>query len=683
MTTINFAGLTWDVSEYGNFTADPGSVYVDIEGKLHVKVRQVNGSWKDCEVVGQKYIGYGTYKFVIDSDMTNLDPNLVLGLFSFFNNPATNQEVDIEFAHFFNNPLSNVGFTVQPGPATEVNQKSWTIAEKGKTCHVFNWGPFGIDFASYAGEDTNGQQLQYFHTDLKRDPTNVRAIINFWQFAGKAPAQETEVIISDFQYIPLGGISDRIKDDSMWCNRLREAYKATYTGPAGRGVSSVTIDANSHLILTMTDSTTIDAGLIPSTALEGKSISSATVNGSGHLILTMSDATTIDAGYVVGPTGATGATGPQGPAGTSGGSSQGQTFIASEYATAQDAIDAAKGHLLILDKTFYVSTPLRLNSAEYNGTVIIGTDQLSTGLRANAGMGYEGVMDIRASNVICQRFTIDGANFPNTTGLDIGDRQTNTTQAKKCSFSDIIIMRTTMSCIRFYDQVDYIDFYNIRAVDENVGMGIYIDSSANTIYDNGNVRFFGCFFSATGKGIYRNAVSGTFHRLGFFGCQWNGSNNADIQIDLSNIHECTFIGCNQETSGGAPSQCMLKISGYNQTFIDHTISGNGTHPGTCVVYLDGGYNPYMVYGFAIENWDNTTLGIDASAPTRLKGGEDTIFVGAIGTKFGSNVIVGQDKYGPSATPTLVANGDSGTYFDGTNYYFAAMINGVVKKVQLT
>jgi serine protease Do len=43
----------------------------------------------------------------------------------------------------------------------------------------------------------------------------------------------------------------------------------------------------------------------------GLSISSATVNASGHLILTMSNGQTIDAGYVVGPAGAAGtATGP-------------------------------------------------------------------------------------------------------------------------------------------------------------------------------------------------------------------------------------------------------------------------------------------------------------------------------------------------------------------------------------
>jgi serine protease Do len=53
----------------------------------------------------------------------------------------------------------------------------------------------------------------------------------------------------------------------------------------------------------------------------GVGVTSASVNSSGHLILTLSDGKTLDAGNVVGPTGATGpagatgATGPTGPAG--------------------------------------------------------------------------------------------------------------------------------------------------------------------------------------------------------------------------------------------------------------------------------------------------------------------------------------------------------------------------------
>lgn len=56
--------------------------------------------------------------------------------------------------------------------------------------------------------------------------------------------------------------------------------------------------------------------------LLGKDIQSAAINDSGHLILTLTDGTTLDAGVAKGaqgPKGDTGDTGPQGPKGDTGG----------------------------------------------------------------------------------------------------------------------------------------------------------------------------------------------------------------------------------------------------------------------------------------------------------------------------------------------------------------------------
>lgn len=112
------------------------------------------------------------------------------------------------------------------------------------------------------------------------------------------------------------------------------------TGPAGRSISSGQVLGNGHLELTFSDSTTADVGIVVgpqgpagptgntgatgATGPAGKSIASGAVDGSGHLILTFSDSTTTDVGIVVGPqgpqgaTGATGATGAQGPQGATG-----------------------------------------------------------------------------------------------------------------------------------------------------------------------------------------------------------------------------------------------------------------------------------------------------------------------------------------------------------------------------
>lgn len=58
--------------------------------------------------------------------------------------------------------------------------------------------------------------------------------------------------------------------------------------------------------------------LIRVAGLLGKDIQSAAINDSGHLILTLTDGTTLDAGVAKGAQGATGPAGPQGPAGAPG-----------------------------------------------------------------------------------------------------------------------------------------------------------------------------------------------------------------------------------------------------------------------------------------------------------------------------------------------------------------------------
>ena len=74
-------------------------------------------------------------------------------------------------------------------------------------------------------------------------------------------------------------------------------------------------------VITADNLNAIQDELIRVGGLLGKDIQSATINDSGHLILTLTDSTTLDAGVAKGSDGAqgekgaTGGTGPQGPAG--------------------------------------------------------------------------------------------------------------------------------------------------------------------------------------------------------------------------------------------------------------------------------------------------------------------------------------------------------------------------------
>ena len=114
-------------------------------------------------------------------------------------------------------------------------------------------------------------------------------------------------------------------------------------GPAGLSVTSASVNGAGRLLIVRSDSSTVDAGSVVgpqgaqgikgdtgatgntgpagsngTSGSNGVGITTAAVNGSGRLIITKTDSTTVDAGSVIGPTGAQGTTGAQGPQGATG-----------------------------------------------------------------------------------------------------------------------------------------------------------------------------------------------------------------------------------------------------------------------------------------------------------------------------------------------------------------------------
>ncbi len=67
-------------------------------------------------------------------------------------------------------------------------------------------------------------------------------------------------------------------------------------GAAGRGVASLAVNEAGHLIVTFTDSSTADAGLVK--GADGVSVTGATVTAEKHLQLALSNGQTLDAGLV-------------------------------------------------------------------------------------------------------------------------------------------------------------------------------------------------------------------------------------------------------------------------------------------------------------------------------------------------------------------------------------------------
>lgn len=93
-------------------------------------------------------------------------------------------------------------------------------------------------------------------------------------------------------------------------------------------IQSATVNVGGHLILTYTDETTADLGLVKgadgaagtpgATGGDGRGISTLTIDVNGHLVITYTDAATADLGVVVGADGAPGAPGADGAPGAPG-----------------------------------------------------------------------------------------------------------------------------------------------------------------------------------------------------------------------------------------------------------------------------------------------------------------------------------------------------------------------------
>lgn len=209
-----FAGQTWTVKNSAGALWGPGpnrfsdssdNVWVDDQGRLHMKITTSGGVWSCAEVISQASFGYGTYSFTIDTPVDALDRNVVLGLFTWNDNAAYHhREIDIEFARWGDagNPF-NAYYTVQPYTSAG-NQSAWTLPTGyGPTTHSMRWSRTRIDFTSSAFGNTLRQWSYTRRNGIPR-PGGENARINLWLLQGAAPAdgQPVEVIISAFAFRP-------------------------------------------------------------------------------------------------------------------------------------------------------------------------------------------------------------------------------------------------------------------------------------------------------------------------------------------------------------------------------------------------------------------------------------------------------------------------------------------------
>lgn len=218
---IRFSGLDWWVKRSAGkagpgpnyFSDSTNNVWVDASGKLHLRVTYSSNTWQCAEVVSARSFGLGSYRFQIHGDVDRVDRNLVLGLFTWSDDPAfAHREIDFEAARWGNaGDIRNSQYVVQPyelpGHLTRLT------VPRGVTnaTHVFTWETNKVVFKSQRGEyEANPPASNilsgWTYTQAVPQPGDENVRLNLWLNGGLPPSngQQEEVIISSFVYSPPG-----------------------------------------------------------------------------------------------------------------------------------------------------------------------------------------------------------------------------------------------------------------------------------------------------------------------------------------------------------------------------------------------------------------------------------------------------------------------------------------------
>jgi hypothetical protein len=210
MRTLSFAGYSWGVKSAPGllgpgpniFSDSPSNVWVDSIGQLHLRITYRDGRWQCAEVFLDRSLGYGTYSFTVASPLSDLDPNVTLGLFTWDDSPAYNhREIDIEFARWGNaGDPTNAQYVVQPyGLPGNLTRFVQPLA--APSTHSFTWARKSVTFASTLTTGRTIAGWRYSGRDVPRAGAE-RTHINLWLNNGAPPRDgaEREIVLSSFSF---------------------------------------------------------------------------------------------------------------------------------------------------------------------------------------------------------------------------------------------------------------------------------------------------------------------------------------------------------------------------------------------------------------------------------------------------------------------------------------------------
>lgn len=211
MRSISWSGYMWDVRPAGT-NQEPGpndwsdsTTNVQVQGTdlLLSIVQDSSGNWTSSEVDNQQHLGYGTYRWVVDTNLSALDANEVLGMFTYGGSDPSNNEIDIEPSHWgsLSNPTGSA--TVwQNGNAGLSVEHDFRYSAHPPYVNQFTWSPGRIDYL--ITDATGATLLAWTVTNGVPTPSTEVPVINYWRFNNVAPTGVRTMRIASFSFAPPG-----------------------------------------------------------------------------------------------------------------------------------------------------------------------------------------------------------------------------------------------------------------------------------------------------------------------------------------------------------------------------------------------------------------------------------------------------------------------------------------------
>lgn len=228
---IEWKGITWLVKHATNRDEPRGpganiwssrNVWVDSQDKLHLKItRQSDGRYLCAELQSENNYQYGTYTWKVDSDLSELQKDVIFGLFQYGGTDYIN-EIDFEFTRWNNASNNWCNYTVYRKQVTtsnpEVNYVHIDYSEPLEgtaTTHAYVREADKITFRSYHGHDTStlfanipGGTGGWVFDEPNNVPTKAMPVyIQLWTKYRNIANYElnspvVEVIVDDFTFTP-------------------------------------------------------------------------------------------------------------------------------------------------------------------------------------------------------------------------------------------------------------------------------------------------------------------------------------------------------------------------------------------------------------------------------------------------------------------------------------------------